>query len=233
MWGTFVAVMVGWGGGMLSGFVRWEHLRSRGVNTIGIVEETNTVNGGDNPDSYYLRVSLDGCDCNLVVRVTTLVDHPVSSKMPVRYDPQDHSNAVALVDRPADWLWLGITCYIATLITAAVLAATRLRAYRRRKSFLHTCAERTSVKFRVWGRTFGNSAIRYLVVYDAATSGWDEPICCVPVLSYRLRKLRADDQLILYGNGEHDGAVLRREQTIIVPSGPVMPGRWEQSLRSE
>src|SRR5262249_29598251 len=148
-----------------------------------------------------------------------------------RFDPRDHSNVVPRVDRPADWLGVTIVVYIAISITAAVLAAMWFRSRRQRKSVVHSGAQPTAVKFRTWQRTFGNSTVNYLVLYDATTPAWDEPLCCVPVFSMSLRKLAAFDILMLYGNGMHGSAALRRERKIILPSGPVKAGRWEQALR--
>jgi hypothetical protein len=231
VWAACIAGMIGWGAVLVRGVARWENLRSRGENAAASVVQTWYTGNENDGYRYYAETYVDACACTLVVRVNNPDAHQSGSFIPVRFDPKDHSNVVPRVDRPADWLGVGIAVFIATSITAAALATMWLRTRRRCKAVVHSAEQATAVKFRAWRRTFGNGTVNYLVLYDAATPAWDEPLCCLPVLSMSLRKLAAFDVLMLYGNGMHGAAALRRENKIILPSGPVKAGRWEQSLR--
>ena len=231
LWAACTIAMIVWGGVLVRGVVRWENLRSRGENATADVVYTWYTGNDSDGHRYYLYTHAAACYCDLVVRVTELDDHFSGTVIPVRFDPRDHSNVVPLVDRPGDWLGVGIAFYLALLITAAVLATRWLRTRRRCKAVVHSDAHATPVKFRAWQRTFGNSTVNYLVLYDAATRAWDEPLCCVPVFSMSLRKLVASDVLMFYGNGARGAAALRRERDVILPSGPVKAGRWEHSRR--
>jgi hypothetical protein len=228
-----IVILLGWLGVLVRQVIRWENLRSRGVNSPAHVLYTQTVDGGDNGDRYYLHALVDACDCVLVVRVTsTAFDgaRPTS----VRFDPRDHSNAVPLVYRPASTLGIGVAAGVGALALTTALAGSWFHTRRRWKKKLdRSSGESRPVRFQAWKRSLEGSTHYFLLLFDPGASPGADPICCVPVLQLSLRRLRADDVLTLYGHGGQDAVALRREGNVILPSGPVKPGRWEQSLRWE
>jgi hypothetical protein len=234
LWATVaicVAALAGWFGVLVRQTGRWENLRSRGRTVSAYVIATYSQDNGNGGSDYYLATLVDACECNFTVKVTTLDGHPFGSRFPIRYDPQDHSNVVPLVDRPGSTLGIGIAAFVAVLLTGVVIAASWLRKRRRSKALVYRSSERRAVTFRACQRQFGDNKQYFLLLFDAATGNQGDPICCVPVLWLQLRRLRDDDVLLLHGNGGDGSVALRGEGTVILPSGPAKPGRWEHSLR--
>jgi hypothetical protein len=224
-----VGAMGGWLFGLVRETVRWENLRSRGVTAQALIVDTTIVDEGDGYN-YYLKTDVAECHCFVTVRVTSIDDHEWWTSIPIRFDPRDHSNAVPLVDRPGDNLAVGIVFFVITLAALATTEALIVRRRLRCRALLRHAADERSVKFRVWRRQGGKS---YLVLYDAGTSDWDTPICCVPVSRRSVRRLRAHDVLRLYSSPDLASVALRKEGTVILPTGTVKAGRWEQSRRTE
>jgi hypothetical protein len=219
-----------WLGVLVRQTVRWENLRTRGVTAPAYILYTQTVGNDNDGYKYYVHADVGGCDCVVVVRVTS-PDLDSTTPILVRYDPRDHSNAVPMRDRPASTLGIGIAICAGVFVIGLLMTGMRLRMRRRCKSLVQHSAEKRSVTFRAWRRRFGDNKEYYLLVYEAETRDHGEPICCMPITWLTLRRLRAEDVLLLYSGGSNGAAALRREGTIILPSGPVKPGRWEQSLR--
>jgi len=82
------------------------------------------------------------------------------------------------------------------------------------------------VRFQAWRWKLGDSTKHYLVLLDEGASDWSEPLCYVPVQLGSIRRLESAHMLQFYG-GENAKAVLRHEGTVIVPTGPIIPGRRE------
>jgi hypothetical protein len=228
-----IAILAGWCGVLARQTVRWENLRSRGLTTTAFVEYSYLEDIGSGNHAHYLSARVLACDCTFNVRVATVDPHPPGSLMPIRYDPRDHSNVVPLVDRTASALGIGIVTFFGVLAAGAALAGSWFRMRHRCKTVVRRYEEKRPVVFDAWKRSFGGNTHYFLVLYAARASERSEPICCVPVLSLSLRRLRDDDVLLLYGHGSQDSVALSREGTVILPCGPAKPGSWEQSLRGE
>jgi hypothetical protein len=211
--------------------VRWENLRSRGRTAWGTVVASETQSDGDSGSLLYVFATVDECTCTLKVRVTTLEDHPDFSVIPVRYDPHDLSNAVPLVDRPTNDLPASI---VGLALTVAVITPIWIKAWRRRRSrgLLTALGSKRPVTFQAWRRQVGDSAQHYLVLFDAGSSASKEPLCCVPVTKRSIQRLDSGDVLQLYGNGVVGDAALRREGAVVLPTGDVKAGSWEQQGRA-
>jgi hypothetical protein len=91
------SVWIGWLFVVVRDTVRWENLRSRGRDATGFIVDTKTVDNGDSGTTHYVYASVDDCDCTVKLRVAD-DSLAIGATIPVRYDPRDHSNAVALVD---------------------------------------------------------------------------------------------------------------------------------------
>jgi hypothetical protein len=226
-----IASLAGWFGVLVRQTVRWENLRTRGVIAPADIMYTQSVDDGDNGSKYYVHAVVERCNCIVVVRVRTQ-DHNAAAPILVRYDPRDTSNAVPLIDRPPNHLAAGVVAFIATVVPCAALAGWWLRRRRRCRNLFRRSAEQRPVTFSAWKRSLGNTH-HFLVLYEAGASERDEPICCVPVPAMYLRRLRADDELLLYGCGARPAVALRHGRRAILPCGPAKPGRWEQALRDD
>jgi hypothetical protein len=163
--------------------------------------------------------------------VATLIDHDYGSEIPVRYDPSDHSNAVPLVDRPADDLPVSIGFYIVTIGVLVWVFVYVRRRRRRNHAALENPMSKRTVTFEAWRRSCGDASQHYLVLFDAAAET-AEPLCCVPVAQRTLRRLEPNDVLQLYESGDVGSpAALRREGNVILPTADVRPGSWELAKR--
>src|SRR5262249_52199918 len=211
---------------------RWEHLRSRGLTATATVENAQFRENSDGEHGYYLDTRVAACDCVLSVRVTKILGHPFGSPIPIRYDPRDHSNAVPLVDRPPSHLTIGLAAFLAVLAPCMALAGWWFHRQRRCRVLFRRSAEERPVTFRTWKRSLGNTHHHFFVLYDASGSERGVPICCVPVPSMYLRRLRADDVLFLSGDGGRPSVALRHGRRAILPCSPAKPARWEQELRN-
>jgi hypothetical protein len=225
-----VSVMFGWLCVILRDTVRWEHLRSRGRDATGVIFDSKTVDNGDDGSTYYVYASVAVCDCSVKLRVAD-DSLPIGATIPVRYDPSDHSNAVALVDRPSDDLTGAIAVFIAVSAVIAIVGLVFWQRHRRGRALFDSTVERRSVKFEAWRRQLGDNTKYYLVLYDASSADRSEPICCVPVCRRSIQRLQRDDVLQLYGAPERGTVVLRREGTVVFPTGSPKPGSWECSDR--
>jgi hypothetical protein len=225
-----IAVMIGWLFMIVRDAVRSQNLHSRGRNVSGVVVDTRTVDDGDDGSRYYAYASVDDCGCILKVRLAddSYID---GSSIPIRYDPNDHSNAVPLVDRPANDHLASVVLFI---IAGVVLGAIQLRAWWRRRrcrALLAAQLEQRSMRFEAWRRQYGDTTKYYLVLYDASCSNANEPFCCVPVTRRSIQRLRDGDVLQLYGAPEHGVVALRAEGTVVLPTADPKPGAWERHNR--
>jgi hypothetical protein len=228
-----IATFGGWLFTIVRDSVRWENLRSRGQTAWGTVVDSETDSNGDSGSLLYVFANVEECSCTLKVRVTTLDGHPDFSVIPLRYDPQDLSNAVPLVDRPTDDL---LASMVGFAITIAVIAPIWIKVWRRRKRsrrLLTAQVTTRAVTFQAWRRNFGDSSQHYLVLFDAGSSPSKEPLCCVPVTRRSIRRLGCDGILQLYGDGIVGDVALRCEGTVVVPSGDVKAGTWEERERRD
>jgi hypothetical protein len=220
-----VAVLVGWLCAMIYDVVRWENLRARGQNASAVVVHV-TVDQGEDTTTYFVHGYVAACDCLIKVHVNDHTDYQVGSYIAVRYDPQDHSNAEARTDRVENLLptWIGLWLLVTTF--AVVLGIRELRRRRRARALIGSGAPKRSMRFQAWRWKLGDNTKHYLVLIDASTSDWSEPLCYVPVERRRIRRLESSDILQLYGGGDaKTPAVLRHESTVIVPTGAIVPGR--------
>jgi hypothetical protein len=225
-----IATLLGWFFSLLGEATRWEHLRSRGLSTTATVQNAQFRENSDGEHGYYLDARAATCDCVVSVRVTTIEDHPYGSLIPIRYDPLDYSNAVPLVDRPPSHLTIGFVVFFAVFAPCVALAGWWLLRRHRCKTLFRRSTDQRPVTFQAWKRSLGNTHY-FLVLHDAGAPERGEPICCVPVPSSCLRRLRADDVLFLIGHGGQPSVALRRERRVILSCGPAKPGHWEQALR--
>ena len=220
-----VAALVGWQVELIRDVVRWQNLRSRGQNASAVVVDVTGYNR-DNRDDYFVYTFISECSCTVKVKIKGGATYDDGEHIPVRYDPHDHSNAEALADRAESGLPLAIPACALVSSTAVVLGIRELRRRRRARALIGSGAPKRSVQFQAWRWKLGDTTKHYLVLLDAGASDWSEPLGYVPVQRHCLRRLRPSDVLQLYGGEDAKApAVLRHEGTVIVPTGPIIPGR--------
>jgi hypothetical protein len=166
------------------------------------------------------------------VKIKGGVTYNDGENIPVRYDPHDHSNAEALADRADSGLLPAILACALVTGTAIALPMLASRRRRRARSIIGSGAPKRPVRFQAWRWKLADTTKHYLVLIDADTSDWSEPLGYVPVAHSSIRRLKSSDILQLYGGGDAETpAVLRHEGTVIVPTGPIIPGRREARER--
>ena len=78
-------------------------LSHQGVALSAEVTGKDHEDDGDGTASDYLWVRIPACGCSVLVPTDNPGTHPVGSKIPVRYNPHDPTEAQALVDVPDAW----------------------------------------------------------------------------------------------------------------------------------
>ncbi len=226
-----LAFLVAWNGLIIRDVLRWENLRTRGQNASAVISDIETDHGDDGT-TYFIYGFVSECSCTVTVHVNGHVTYDYGEQIAVRYDPHDHSNAEAVADRAGLDLPLQVLACSLVTTTAMVLGIRELRRRRRARALIGSGAPKRSVQFQAWRWKLGDTTKHYLVLLDAGASDWSEPLGYVPVPRHCLRRVGPSDILQLYGHGDAKApAVLRHEGTVIVPTGPIIPGRREARER--
>ena len=107
-------------------------LAHHGVTLMAVVTGTDHQDEGDGTAQDSLWVRIPACDCSVLVPTDNPAAHPVRSKIPVRYNPHDPTQAEALVDVPAAW-FSDVTLFAFGAFALLVAYSLLQRAVRGRK----------------------------------------------------------------------------------------------------